>query len=89
MPEKEGSVIELSDRQKQEVSGGKSVRLLENGQELVMLRADVYDRRLEEDYDDSPWSPEERDALAWAGKHAEWEELDEYDLPYGTTPAAR
>ena len=33
-----------------------------------------------EEYDDSPWTAEERDALAWeAGKHAGWEEMDEYD----------
>ena len=73
-------MIELSERQQQAISSGESVRLRENGQDLVVLRADVYDRLVEEDYDDSPWTPEERDALAWeAGKHAGWEEMDEYD----------
>jgi hypothetical protein len=33
-----------------------------------------------DEYDDSPWTAEERDALAWeAGKHAGWEDMDEYD----------
>jgi hypothetical protein len=32
------------------------------------------------EYDDSPWTAEEREALAWAaGKHAGWEDMDEYD----------
>ena len=32
------------------------------------------------DYDDSPWTSEELLALAWEiGKHAGWEEMDEYD----------
>jgi len=34
----------------------------------------------DEEYDDSPWTSEELLALAWAtGKHAGWEEMDEYD----------
>ena len=35
---------------------------------------------LEEEYDDSPWTREELQCLAWEiGKHASWEEMDEYD----------
>jgi hypothetical protein len=31
-------------------------------------------------YDDSQWTDGEMDLLAWeAGKHAGWEEMDEYD----------
>jgi hypothetical protein len=31
-------------------------------------------------YDDSPWTDEERDALAWdAGRPAGWDGMDEYD----------
>jgi hypothetical protein len=31
-------------------------------------------------YDDSPWTDEEMEFLAWeAGKLAGWEEMDEYD----------
>ena len=34
----------------------------------------------EDEYDDSPWTREELQALAWeAGKHAGWEDMVEYD----------
>ena len=79
---KETFMIELTEQQKQAVRSGEAVRLRENGQEYVRLRADVYDRLLEDEYDDSPWTPEERYTLAWeAGKHAGWEDMDEYDDP--------
>ena len=46
---------------------------------FVLLRVDEY-ARLKEEYDDSPWTSEERHALAWeAGKHAGWDDMDEYD----------
>ena len=45
-----------------------------------MLRADEYERLTEEGYDDSPWTREEMEALAWeAGKSIGWEDMDEYD----------
>jgi hypothetical protein len=32
------------------------------------------------EYDDSPWTSEERLALAWAaGQRAGWDDMDEYD----------
>ena len=75
-------MIELTEQQKQAVSSGEAVRVRENGEEYVLVRADVYDRLAEEEYDDSPWTPEERYALAWeAGKHAGWEDMDEYYDP--------
>jgi PHD/YefM family antitoxin component YafN of YafNO toxin-antitoxin module len=47
---------------------------------FVLLRADEYKRLKENEYDDSPWTREELQALAWeAGKAAGWEEMDEYD----------
>ena len=34
----------------------------------------------EDEFDDSPWTIEERLALAWkAGNRAGWEDMDEYD----------
>ena len=37
-------------------------------------------RLKENDYDHSPWTREELEALAWeAGKHAGWEDMDGYD----------
>jgi hypothetical protein len=32
---------------------------------FVMLRVDEYERLTEEEYDDSPWTREELQALAW------------------------
>lgn len=46
---------------------------------FVLLRVDEYER-LREEYDDSPWTREELQSLAWeAGKAAGWEDMDEYD----------
>jgi hypothetical protein len=41
----------------------------------------------EDEYDDSPWTREELEALAWeAGKHLGWEDTDEYDDAPFTPP---
>jgi hypothetical protein len=46
----------------------------------VLIPKSLYERLSNEAYDDSPWTAEERDALAWeAAKHAEWGRMDEYD----------
>jgi hypothetical protein len=46
----------------------------------VLIRKELYERLLAAEYDDSPWTAEERDVLAWeAGKHAGWDDMDEYD----------
>lgn len=46
----------------------------------VLLRQDVYERLTDPGYDDSLWTAEEMELLAWeAGKHAGWEDMDEYD----------
>ena len=52
---------------------------------FVLLRVDEYERLKGEEYDDSPWTREELQALAWeAGKHLGWEDMDEYDaVPEG------
>ena len=47
---------------------------------FVLLRLDEYRRLKEEEYDDSPWTREELEALAWERvKHEDWDEYD--DLP--------
>jgi len=47
---------------------------------FVLLCIDDYERLKRQEYDDSPWTSEERHALASeAGKHAGWEDMDEYD----------
>ena len=46
----------------------------------VLLRQDIYQRLTDAEYDDSPWTDAERELLAWeAGKHAGWEDMDDYD----------
>ncbi len=57
-------MIELSEEQRKALAGGEPVRLVENGQEYVLLRAEAYDRIAHEAYDDSPWTDEEMDLLA-------------------------
>ena len=47
---------------------------------FVLLRVDEYQRLKDDEYDDSPWTKEELQTLAWeAGKQAGWENMDEYD----------
>jgi hypothetical protein len=47
---------------------------------FVLLRVDEFERLKEDDYDDSPWTREELQALAWERvKHEDWDEYD--DLP--------
>ena len=47
---------------------------------FVLLRVDEYERLKEDEYDDSPWTRDELQVLAWeTGKEAGWEDMDEYD----------
>ena len=47
---------------------------------FVLLRVDEYERMKDQEYDDSPWTREELEALAWERvKHEDWDEYD--DLP--------
>ena len=44
---------------------------------FVLLRVEEYERLKEEEYDDSPWTREELQALAWERvKHEDWDEYD-------------
>ena len=44
---------------------------------FVLLRIDEFERLLEDEYDDSPWTREELQALAWERvKHEDWDEYD-------------
>ena len=44
------------------------------------VRVEEYQRLTAPEYDDSPWTREELEALAWeAGKGIGWEDMDEYD----------
>ncbi|HVC96790.1 MAG TPA: hypothetical protein VND64_24135 [Pirellulales bacterium] len=47
---------------------------------FVLLRVDHYEhlKEQEQEYDDSPWTREELQTLAWeAGEHTAWEEYDD------------
>lgn len=45
---------------------------------FVLLRVDEYERLTEDEYDDSPWTREELQALAWeTGERSGWEGADE------------
>ncbi len=77
-------MIELTERQvlELEVPEAKPPRVVNpwTRETFVLLRIDEYERLKAEDYDDSEWTSEERHALAWeTGKHAGWEDMDEYD----------
>jgi len=77
-------MIELTEDQSQALKNADTMppRLVDprTKETFVLLRADEYERLKAEEYDDSPWTSEERHALAWeAGKHAGWDDMDEYD----------
>ena len=45
---------------------------------FVLLRVDEFQRLTQEEYDDSPWTREELQALAWERvKHEDWAEYDD------------
>jgi len=45
---------------------------------FVLLHVGEYQRLKEDEYDDSPWTREELQALAWERvKHENWDEYDE------------
>jgi len=81
---KEAVMIELTEQQ---------VRALENPEvtpprvvnprtkeTFVLLRVDEYERLKEDEYDDSPWTREELQAMAWeVAERTGWDEYD--DVP--------
>ena len=77
-------MIELTEQQVQAITtaGNKPPVVVDPKTKTtyVLLRQDVYERLRDQDYDDSPWTDEEMELLAWeAGKLAGWEDMDEYD----------
>ncbi len=52
---------------------------------FVLIRDEEYKRLKDEDYDDSPWTRQEVEALAWeAGERSGWDEWGEYNEPAET-----
>jgi hypothetical protein len=81
---KEPAMIELTDEQIRLLNTPDSapprVRNPQTNETFVLLRLEEYERLLGEDYDDSPWTREELEALAWeVGERSDWEEMGEYD----------
>jgi hypothetical protein len=82
--EKEAAVIELTEQQARvlDQSGVTPALVVDprTREEFVLLRVEDYKRLTAADYDDSPWTREEVEGLAWeAGKSIGWEEMDDYD----------
>ena len=76
-------MIELTEEQLQALEHADSTppRVLNprTHETFVLLPVDEYER-VKADYDDSPWTREELQALAWERvKHEDWTEYD--DLP--------
>jgi hypothetical protein len=77
-------MIELTERQVQALAEPQdnpprivNPRTMET---FVLLSVEEYERLKEAEYDDSPWTREELQALAWERlKHEDWDEYD--DLP--------
>ena len=77
-------MIELTEEQMgaMETSDAEPPRVVNprTNETFVLLRVEEYERLTEEEYDDSPWTREELQALAWERiKHEDWDEYD--DLP--------
>jgi hypothetical protein len=81
-PTKEAAMIELTEQQLQALQNSEATppRIVNprTKETFVLLRVDEYERLKEQEYDDSPWTREELQALAWeAGEHTGWEEVDD------------
>lgn len=77
-------MIELTEQQAQALRNSDAAppRVVDpqTKESYVLLRVDEYQRLTADEYDDSPWTDEEMELLAWeAGKLAGWEDLDDYD----------
>jgi hypothetical protein len=74
-------MIELTDQQAQALENNEDtppqVVNPRTQETFILLRVDEYER-LKEQYDDSPWTREELEALAWrAGEENDWDEYDD------------
>jgi len=77
-------MIELTEQQVQALENPETTppRLVNprTKEVFVLLRVDDFKRLKEDEYDDSPWTREELQALAWERiKDEDWDEYD--DLP--------
>jgi hypothetical protein len=71
--------MQFTQEQLDAIRDGKPVRLSEGGTDLVVVRADVFERLRELVYDDGPWTDEEIDRLAAEDADAlGWEGMEAY-----------
>jgi hypothetical protein len=71
--------MRLSTEQLAAVKKGQSVHVNEEGTDLVVLRADLFERLRHALYDDSGWTDEEMDLLAAENADAlGWEGMEGY-----------
>jgi hypothetical protein len=67
--------MNLTQEQMEAVDRSEAVRVAEGERQLVVLRADVYERVRGAIYDDSPWTEEERRFLIrHVGERAGWDD---------------
>lgn len=80
-------MIELTQEQRRELQQPEPIAIdPETKETYILVRKEVYERMKELVYDDSPWTDEERDLLAWeAGQTAGWDDMGEYEH-YGEKP---
>jgi hypothetical protein len=84
MQGKETMMIELTEQQAQAIAAAGNTPPIvvdpKTKTSYVLVRQDLFERLADQAYDDSPWTDEEMELLAWeAGKEAGWEEMDDYD----------
>jgi hypothetical protein len=76
-------MIELTEQQVQALAAATTLPVVVDPKtktSYVLVRQDLYERLIDKDYDDSSWTDEEMELLAWeAGKQAGWEDMDDYD----------
>jgi hypothetical protein len=77
-------MIELTEKQVQALENpdAKPPQIINphTHETFVLLRLDEYKRLKDSEYDDTEWTREELEALAWeTGKAAGWDDMSEYD----------
>jgi len=75
-------VIELTEQQLQALERPDSTppRVVNprTKETFVLLRVDEYERLKEDEYDDSPWTRDELQALAWeVAERTDWDEYED------------
>jgi hypothetical protein len=75
-------MIKLTDEQLHELQSPEATppRLINprTNETFILLPISEYERLKEQEYDDSPWTRDELQALAWeAGERMDWEEYDD------------